>query len=150
MIEMFILGSTGKTASLYKYIFSMIPNTFVKALTELAFVPGLVNSPAFMWLKDRKEVHIKKPGKTLDRVGNLTPLSLLESLYKNETRILLDRLSGMMDEISYPDQHGFRRGLGIQTASLPMLEAIRDAELQGTPMQILSVNLISAFTTIST
>jgi hypothetical protein len=56
----------------------------------------------------------------------------------------------MMDEISYPDQHGFRRGLGIQTASLPMLEAIRDAELQGTPMQILSVNLISAFTTIST
>jgi hypothetical protein len=63
MIEMFTLGSTGKTASLYKYIFSMIPNTFVKALTELAFVPGLVNSPAFMWLKDKQEVHIKNQGK---------------------------------------------------------------------------------------
>jgi hypothetical protein len=142
-------GPTGQTASLYKYIFSMIPNTFVKALNELAFVPGLVNSPAFMWLKDRKVVYIPKPGKTPDRVGNLRPLSLLESLYKVQTRILSDRLSGVMDEISYPDQHGFRRGLGIQTASLPVLEAVRDAELHGTPMQILSVDLKSAFDTIS-
>ena len=134
-------GPTGQTASLY--------NTFVKALNELAFVPGLVNSPAFMWLKDRKVVYIPKPGKTPDRVGNLRPLSLLESLYKVQTRILSDRLSGVMDEISYPDQHGFRRGLGIQTASLPVLEAVRDAELHGTPMQILSVDLKSAFDTIS-
>jgi hypothetical protein len=35
-------GPTGQTASLYKYIFSMIPNTFVRALNELAFVPGLI------------------------------------------------------------------------------------------------------------
>jgi hypothetical protein len=55
----------------------------------------------------------------------------------------------VMDEISYPDQHGSRRGLGIQTALLPVLEAVRDAELHGTPMQILSVDLKSAFDTIS-
>ena len=142
-------GPTGQTASLYKYIFSMIPNTFVKALNELAFVPGLIDSPTFIWLKDRKVVYIPKPGKTPDRVGNLRPLSLLESLYKIQTRVLSDRLSGVMDEISYPDQHGFRRGLGIQTASLPVLEAVRVAELHGTPMQILSVDLKSAFDTIS-
>ncbi len=64
-----------------------------------------------MWLKDRKEVYIPKPEKTSDRVGILRQLSLLESLYKIQTRVLLDRLSGVMDEISYPDQHGFRRGL---------------------------------------
>ncbi len=55
----------------------------------------------------------------------------------------------VMDEISYHDQHGFRRGLGIQTAPLPMPEAIRDADLHDTPMQILSVDLKSAFNTIS-
>jgi hypothetical protein len=90
-----------------------------------------------MWLKDRKVVYIPKPGKTPDRVGNLRPLSLLESLYKIQTRVLSDRLSGVMDEISYPDQHCFRRGLGIQTPSLPVLEMVRDAELHDTPMQIL-------------
>jgi hypothetical protein len=90
-----------------------------------------------MWLKDRKVVYIPKPGKMPDRVGNLRPLSLIESLYKIQTRVLSDRLSGVMDKISYLDQHDFRRGLGIQTASLPVLEAVRDAELHGTPMQIL-------------
>jgi hypothetical protein len=69
-------------------------------------------------------VYILKPGKTPDRVWILRLLSHLESLYKIQTRILSDRLSGVMDEISYPDQHGFRRGLGIQTASLPVLEAV--------------------------
>ncbi len=62
-----------------------------------------------MWLKDRKVVYIPKPGKTPDRVGNLRPLSLWESLYKIQTRVLSDRLLGVMDEISYQDQHGFRR-----------------------------------------
>jgi hypothetical protein len=75
-----------------------------------------------MWLKDRKVVYIPKPGKMPDRVGNLTPLSLLESLYKIQISILSDRLLGVMDEISYPDQHSFRRGLGIQTALLLVLD----------------------------
>jgi hypothetical protein len=67
----------------------MIPNTFVRALNEMAFVPGLINSLAFMWLKDRKEVYISKPGKTPERVGNLRPLSLLESLYKIQNKGLV-------------------------------------------------------------
>jgi hypothetical protein len=46
-------GPAGQTASLYKYILSMIFNTFVRALNELAFVTGLINSPAFMWLHSR-------------------------------------------------------------------------------------------------
>ncbi len=38
--------------------------------------------------------------------------------------------------------------MGIQTALLPVLEMVQDAELHGTPMQILSVDLKSAFDTI--
>ncbi len=77
----------------------MIPNIFLKALNELAFVPGLANSPAFTRLKDRKAVYIPKPGKMADRVGSLRPLLLLASLYMIQTKILSDRLSGVRDPI---------------------------------------------------
>jgi hypothetical protein len=41
----------------------MIPNTFIGALGALAFIPGLINSPALMWLKDWKVVYIQNQGK---------------------------------------------------------------------------------------
>jgi hypothetical protein len=52
------------------------------------------------------------------------PMWVSPTHYKIQIRVFSDRLSGVMDEISYPDQHGFRRGLGIQTALLPVLEAV--------------------------
>ncbi len=56
-------GPSGQTIAIYKYIFIEIPSIFSKALNELAFVPGLIHSPAFAWLKECKIVFIPKPGK---------------------------------------------------------------------------------------
>ena len=66
----------------------------------------------FGWLEERKVVNIPKPGKVPDRVGNLRPLSLLETLYKILTRILMGKMAGTLDEVLHPDQHGFA-GIGV-------------------------------------
>jgi hypothetical protein len=142
-------GPSGQTIALYKYIFSEIPTIFCNAINELAFVPGLIHSPPFAWLRERKIVFIPKPGKEGNRVSNLRPLSLLESMYKIKTRILNERMAGIMERILYPHQHGFCRNRSIQTATVPVLEAIYDAEKHGRPLQLLSIDLKSAFDTIS-
>jgi hypothetical protein len=50
-------GPTGETIALYKYIFSIIPQTLTKALNQITFVPGLIESPTFVWLKERRIDH---------------------------------------------------------------------------------------------
>jgi len=142
-------GPSGQTIAIFKYIFSQVPVLFTRAINELIFVPGLVGHPMFCWLQERKVVSIPKPGKVPDRVGNLRPLSLLETLYKILTRILSGRMAETMDGVLHPDQHGFRRDRGIQTATVPVLEAVKDAEKTGQPLQLLSIDLKAAFDTIS-
>jgi len=46
------------------------------------------------------------------------------------------------------NQHGFITGRSIQTCSLPVLEALQDAERTGNPMQIISVDIQGAFNAI--
>jgi hypothetical protein len=142
-------GPSGQTIAIYKYIFSEIPRIFSKALNELAFVPGLIHSPAFAWLKERKIVFIPKPGKQADQILNLRPLSLLETLYKIKTRILTERMAGTMERVLYAEQNGFCRNRSIQTTTVPVLEAIHDAEKHGRPLQLLSIDLKAAFDTIA-
>jgi hypothetical protein len=143
------LGPSGQTIALYKYIFLEIPSIFCRAMNELAFVPGLIQSPPFAWLGERRIVFIPKSGKEGNRISNLRPLSLLETLYKIKTRILNERMAGIMEEVLYLNQHGFCRSRSIQTATVPILEAVHDAEKNGRSLQLLSIDLKVAFDTIS-
>jgi hypothetical protein len=142
-------GPSGQTAAIFKYLLAEVPSLLVKSLNELTFVPGLARAKNFEWMFARTIKYIPKPGKSPDRVGNLRPLSLLESLYKLQTRVLSNRLTLTMDEIIYENQHGFRRDRGIQTATLPVLDAIHDAGRRGQAMQVISVDLKSAFDCVS-
>ncbi len=54
-----------------------------------------------------------------------------------------------MERILYADQRGFCRNRSIQTATVPVLEAIHDTEKLGRPLQLLSVDLKAAFDTIA-
>ena len=72
-------------------------------------------------------------------MSNLRPLSLLETMYKIQTKILTTRMSGALDSVLYDHQHGFRGGRSIQTATVPILEAIRE---------LISIDIQSAFDTI--
>ena len=53
-----------------------------------------------------------------------------------------------LQEVLYKNQHGFQKNKSIQSASLPVLEAIRDAELYGKSLQFISVDIQSAFDSI--
>ncbi len=64
-------GPSGQTIALYNYIFSEIPTIFSHAIDELTFVPGLMRSPPFSWLMERKIVFIPKLGREGNRVSNL-------------------------------------------------------------------------------
>jgi len=142
-------GPSGQTIGVFKYIFSIIPETMTRALNELTFVPGLHESACFKWLKERHIIYIPKVGKPADRPENLRPLSLLETLYKIQTRILSTRLVKTLDQVLVADQHGFRPGRSTQTCSLPFLETIHEANSTGKPLQLLSIDIKSAFDSIS-
>ena len=142
-------GPTGQTSAIFKYLLAEVPKLLVKTLNELTFVEGLAASPPFAWLFKRTVRYIPKPGKQADRAGNLRPLSLLETMYKIKTRILSQRLMRVLDTVLYADQHGFRQNRSIQTAVLPVLEALKEAEMEGRPMQLLAVDLKSAYDCIS-
>ncbi len=58
-------------------------------------------------------------------------------------------MAGTMEKVLYADQHGFCRNRSIQTATIPILEAVNDAEMAGIPLQLLSIDLKAAFDTIS-
>jgi hypothetical protein len=60
-----------------------------------------------MWLRERRMVFIPKPEKEGNRISNLRPLFLLGILYKIKTRILNERMAGIMEKVLYPNQHGF-------------------------------------------
>jgi hypothetical protein len=117
-------------------------------INQLIVIPGIIKSGAFAWLLGRKVVFIPKPGKVPDRVQNLRPLSLLEFMYKILTRILAGRMAGTLDSVLYTQQHGFRACRGCQTALLPVLEAVWDAESSERPLQLLSIDVKAAFDTI--
>ena len=142
-------GPSGQTIGFYKFIFTEIPNIVTNALNEITFVPEISNSCVCRWIKDRKIVYIPKPGKDSEDINNLRPLSMLETLYKIQTRMLAKRLGHALEEILSKHQHGFRPKRSIQTASIPILHAINEANIHAKPMQLLAVDLKSAFDTIS-
>jgi hypothetical protein len=129
-------------------MFAEIPHIFTSVVNELLFVPGLARSKLFEWMFHRSVVYIPKPDKIADRPENLRPLSLLECFYKIHTRILTHRLATCLPEVISPDQHGFIAQRSCQTAILPVLEAISDADYNNKSLQILSLDISSAFDTI--
>jgi hypothetical protein len=52
-------GLSERSIAIYKYIFTG-PNIFARALNELAFGSGLIKSPSFAWLRERRIVSTQR------------------------------------------------------------------------------------------
>jgi hypothetical protein len=74
---------------------------------------------------------------------------LLEVLYKIPSKILTDRIGRILPDISYADQCGFVPGRGAQYNTLTAGHAVQDAEINGKSMQMLGIDINSAFDAIS-
>ncbi len=66
---------------------------------------------------------------------------MLESLYKVITRVLSNRIMRCVDQVVSKNQHGFVPSRQTQNCSLPILEAIQEANRTGKPLQILSIDI---------
>jgi hypothetical protein len=60
-----------------------------------------------------------------------------------------DRIGGILPDISYPDQCGFVPGRGAQYSTLAAGHAVHDAETTGSGLQLLGIDISSAFDSIS-
>jgi hypothetical protein len=141
-------GPSGRTPSLYAYIYSEIPLLFTKAINELIFVPKLIKAPVFKWLQHRNIVYIPKPERDPELIENLRPLSILEAFYKVMSRVMAYRLIKATVDTGARDQHGFVTGKSCQTALLPVIAGADDAAKKGRPLQLLAIDISSAFDTI--
>jgi len=141
-------GPSGQTLTYFKLLFMEIPVLFTKALNQLAFVPGLVTSSQFQWIKKRKVIYI--PKKTNPQTpADYRPLSLLEVLYKIPSRILSKRINKVLPTIIGPYQHGFMQNKGIQEPSIIMTHLIQDACLYNKSLQLISFDIEKAFDRVS-
>jgi hypothetical protein len=142
-------GPTGQTLGFYKYIFQQIPYIFTRCMNIVAFCDDILDSAALTWIKQRKVIYIPKAGKDPLLPSSYRPLSLLEVLYKIPAKILTDRIGEILPSISYADQCGFVPGRGAQYNTLTAAHIIQDAENTGNSLQMLGMDIGSAFDTIS-
>jgi len=142
-------GPSGQTLGFFKYIFSQIPYIFTRCMNLVAFCDDILDSPALTWIKQRKVIYIPKPGKDPLSPSSYRPLSLLEVLYKIPAKILTDRIGLILPSISYEDQCGFVPGRGAQYNTLTAGHVIQDAENTGHSLQLLGMDISSAFDSIS-
>jgi len=142
-------GPSGQTLGFFKYIFAQIPHIFTRCMNLVAFCDDILDSSALAWIKQRKVIYIPKPGKDPLSPSSYRPLSLLEVLYKIPAKILTDRIGLILPSISYEDQCGFVPGRGAQYNTLTAGHAVQDAENTGHSLQMLGVDISSAFDSIS-
>jgi len=142
-------GPTGQTLGFYKFIFQQIPYIFTRCINILTFCDDILDSAALAWIKQRKIIYIPKAGKDPHMPASYRPLSLLEVLYKIPAKILTDRIGNILPTISYADQCGFVPGRGAQYSTLAATHAIQDAGNTGQSLQMLGMDIGSAFDTIS-
>ncbi|KAG7299565.1 hypothetical protein JYU34_016540 [Plutella xylostella] len=108
---------------------------------ESAQVPSL-------WRKS-KVIALPKPGKTTDNPKHFRPISLLCHTYKLFERLLLTRLTGIVDPKLITEQAGFRPAKSCCSQTLKLTQHIEDGFELGKVTGAVFVDLSAAYDTVN-
>ena len=100
------------------------------------------------WRKSRV-VALLKPGKPPDSRKSYRPISLLSILYKLYERLIMTRISPIVEEQMSPDQAGFRPGRSCCDQLLNLTQYIEDGFEEKKITGTVFVDLTAAYDTVN-
>ena len=95
-----------------------------------------------LW-RQARVVALLKPGKDPSSSKSFRPISLLCHLYKLYERLILKRLSPVIEHVLIPEQAGFRPGKSCTTQVLNLTQHIEDS------FETVLVDLSAAYDTVN-
>ena len=143
-------GPSGRGKFFYSFLFNHNPFFFTQAINQLLQIQNLSDSN-YAWIKKRKIIFILKKGKDKLHCSSYRPISLLESLYKIMSKLLMNLISPSLDQIVSENQFGFMRNRSLNQASTNTLFMVKELSIpQKFPNAILLfLDICSAFDSIS-
>ena len=105
------------------------------------------NTPLPRLWRQARVVALLKPGKDPSRQTSFRPISILCHLYKLYERLLLNRLSPIVEHVLIPDQAGFRPGKYCTAQVLNLTQRIEDGFETGKITAIVLADLSDAYDT---
>ena len=141
----------GKAAGLDEILTEEIKN-FGPVTTQ--WVLNLLNACARthrlprLW-RQARVVALLKPGKDPSSPKSFRPISLLCHLYKLYERLILNRLSPIIEHVLIPEQAGFRPGKSCTAQVLNLTQHIEDGFETGKITGIVLVDLSAAYDTVN-
>ena len=101
-----------------------------------------------LW-RQARVVALLKPGKDPSSPKSFRPISLLCHLYKLFERLILNRLSPVIEHVLIPEQAGFRPGKSCTAQVLNLTQHIEDGFETGKITGIVLVDLSAAYDTVN-
>ena len=101
-----------------------------------------------LW-RQARVVALLKPGKDPSRPKSFRPISLLCHLYKLYERLILNRLSPIIEHVRIPEQAGFRPGKSCTAQVLNLTQHMEDGFETGKITGIVLVDLSAAYDTVN-
>ena len=139
-------GPQGISNRLLKEVFPTIKNLLVEAGN--AWLLDDDEKPPPAWITTRKVVFIPKPNKRRDHEDSYRGLSMLENIYKLFSKAIAKRLAPALYAVQDAHQFGFTTGRGCMEASRTVIDAVRTATEEGTPLIVMNTDMYKAFDTI--
>ena len=142
-------GPSGQGKKFFQFLFKFNNEFFSRSINQLLKVQDFENSE-FSWLKNRSIIFIKKkPNKKSIKCSDFRPISLLETLYKILSKLLLGKVVPFMNDIVGPHQFGFAKGRAMSLCSISTIAAIEYMKQEHPEGAAILFDIQSAFDSIT-
>ena len=96
------------------------------------------------WLLEREVIFLKKKGKDILDVSNFRPISLLETIYKIMSKLLISCFEDGIFASLIKTQFGFVRNKQMSLASHSLLQIISALQTKQIPAALISIDIKAA------